>query len=183
MYTLLGLATVAVLGRDVDPSCNLNWQTYSSHPIALAISLFPALDCLSVFPLNAVFLANNAMACIFQRRWHAGELSRRTRYLCRLACCIPPFACAFAFPSLARALNFTGIVGIILPFIVTPLLHAASLSQCRAHWGDANFARAEKDAGYRIGFLSSTPSVVTFAIAGCVLLAICVGCGLVYGFR
>ena len=28
MYTALGLAAVAVLGRDVDPSCNLNWSDY-----------------------------------------------------------------------------------------------------------------------------------------------------------
>ena len=122
------------------------------------------------------------MACYYQRRWHAGELPRRTRYLCRLLCCIPPFACAFAFPSLAKALNFTGIVGIILPFIVTPLLHLVSLSECNARWGAARFARAERAAGYGLGVLSSPPFVCAFAAFGAALLAFCVACGLIYGF-
>ena len=182
MYTALGLAAVSVLRHDVDPSCNLNWQAYKSHPIALGVALFPALDCLSVFPLNTVFLANNLMASIFQRRWHAGDISRRTRYLCRLACCVPPFVCAFAFPSLAKALNFTGIVGIVLPFIVTPLLHAASLAECRKLWGDEAFARAEAHAGYSLGPLSSPTVVGIVAAIGSTLLTFCVGCGLLYGF-
>ena len=182
MYTLLGIAAVTVLRRDVDPSCNLNWQSYASEPIALAVALFPALDCLSVFPLNTVFLANNLMASVFQRRWHAGDISRRTRYFCRLLCCIPPFACAFTFPSLSKALSFTGIVGIVLPFIVTPLLHIASLSECREQWGAEAFAKAEAAAGYSLGPLSSPPMVIASAFIGCVLLAFCVGCGLLYGF-
>eukprot|EP00322_Chrysochromulina_rotalis_P009689 CAMPEP_0115862760 /NCGR_PEP_ID=MMETSP0287-20121206/18343_1 /TAXON_ID=412157 /ORGANISM="Chrysochromulina rotalis, Strain UIO044" /LENGTH=465 /DNA_ID=CAMNT_0003317193 /DNA_START=47 /DNA_END=1444 /DNA_ORIENTATION=- len=182
MYTVLGLTAVFVLGRDVDPSCNLNWQKHRSPTIALCVALFPALDCLSVFPLNAAFLANNAMACFFQRRWHAGELSRRTRYLCRLACCLPPFTCAFAFPSLAKALSFTGIVGIILPFIVTPLVHAASLAESRERWGTAAFDRAEQTAGYSIGAFSSPSFVSVFGIFGFMLLAYCVGCGVIFGF-
>jgi len=121
-------------------------------------------------------------ACFFQRRWHAGELSRRTRYLCRLACCLPPFTCAFAFPSLAKALSFTGIVGIILPFIVTPLVHAASLAESRERWGTAAFDRAEQTAGYSIGAFSSPSFVSVFGIFGFMLLAYCVGCGVIFGF-
>ena len=72
------------------------------------VELFPAFDCLSVFPLNAVFLSNNLMASLFERRWHAGEVPRRTRYLCRLLCCVPPFACAFAFPLLGQGAQLYG---------------------------------------------------------------------------
>ena len=53
-YTLLGLAAAAVLGDDVDPSCNLNWASHKRRAVALAVALFPALDCLSVFPMNAI---------------------------------------------------------------------------------------------------------------------------------
>ena len=56
MYTLLGLAAAAVLGDDVDPSCNLNWASHKRRAVALAVALFPALDCLSVFPMNAISL-------------------------------------------------------------------------------------------------------------------------------
>ena len=182
MYSALGLAAAFVLRGDVDPSCNLNWQPYPNQAVALGVALFPAIDCLSVFPLNAVFLSNNVMACFFQRRWHAGEISRRTRYLCRLLCCVPPFACAFAFPSLAKALSFTGIVGIVLPFIITPLLHASSLAECHQRWGATDFDRAELAAGFGLGALSSPRFVVAFGAFGSLLLVFCVLCGLVYGF-
>ena len=161
-----------------------NWQGYRpSRTIELGVALFPALDCLSVFPLNALFLSNNLMACIFEKRWHAGQISRQTRYLCRLICCVPPFACAFAFPSLAKALDFTGIVGIILPFIMTPILHAASLAECRSRWGDAVFERAELEAGYGMGpWVSSPSAIAAFGAVGAVLLAFCLACGLINGF-
>ena len=55
--------------------------------------------------MNAIFLANNLLATVFQRSWHAGRVGRQTRYACRLLCCAPPFACAFAFPSLRLALG------------------------------------------------------------------------------
>ena len=183
MYTSLGLAAVYLFRDDVDPSCNLNWQAYTPSPtLALCVALFPALDCLSVFPLNAVFLSNNVLSVLFQKRWHAGRLPRRTRYGARLLCCVPPFACAFAFPSLAKALSFTGIVGILLPFIVTPVLHRASLAECTARWGAAAFDRAERDVGYGLGPLSSPVVASAFGFIGCALLAYCVACGLLYGF-
>lgn len=182
MYTALGYAAVHVLGADVDPSCNLNWQSYVSSPIALAVALFPAVDAFSVFPLNAAFLSNNLMACVFQRRWHAGEISRRTKYLFRVVCVLPSFVCAFAFPSLSKALDFTGIVGIILPFIITPLLHASSRAEGRERWGTAAFDRAEAAAGWGLGSLTSPWFVLAFGVFGSILLAFCVVCGLIYGF-
>jgi len=178
MYMMLGLSAAFVLGDDVDPSCNLNWAAYRRSPaVALAVALFPALDCLSVFPMNAIFLSNNVLATLFQRRWHAGAISRQTRYACRLACCVPPFACAFAFPSLSRALDFTGIVGIVLPFIITPLLHRASLRECRARWGRDRFDDFEADGDYA-GRGWSPPGLVSAAgAAGALLLAYTVACG------
>ena len=181
-YTALGLAAVGLLTTDVDPSCNLNWSPYQPRAIALAVSLFPALDCLSVFPMNAIFLSNNLLSCLFQRQWHTGRVGRRARYACRLACCVPPFACAFAFPSLSKALDFTGIVGILLPFLVTPALHLASLRECRARWGREAFDQAEAAAGYARYGCSSPAVVRLFGGAGALLLAYTVGCGLAYGF-
>ena len=70
MYTALGLAAASFFGSDVDPACNLNWQAYQSRTVALIVALFPALDCLSVFPLNAVFLANNLCAAPTTLRPH-----------------------------------------------------------------------------------------------------------------
>ena len=89
--------------------------------------------------------------------------------------------CAVCFPSLAKALDFTGIIGIMLPFVVTPLLHRASLRACHEQWGPETFDEAEKMAGFRT--LASHPYfVIAFGVFGTLLLAFCVVCGLVYGF-
>ena len=132
--------------------------------------------------MNAIFLANNLLATVFQRAWHAGRVGRQTRYACRLLCCAPPFACALAFPSLSRALGFTGIVGLVLPFIITPMLHAASLRECRARWGRAAFDDYEAEAGFASYGGNSPRFVAAFGACGGALLLYTVGCGLAYGF-
>ena len=132
--------------------------------------------------MHAIFLANNLLAVVFQKDWHAGRIDRRTRYACRLLCCVPPLICAFAFPSLAKALGFTGIIGIVLPFIVTPMLHAASLRECRNRWGAAYFDACERDSDFaQYGF--SSPAVVKASGAfGALLPAYTMGYGLLHGF-
>ena len=181
-YTLLAVVAVRAFGASVDPSSNLMWSGYANPAIALGVGLFPALDTLSVFPMNNCFLANNVMAVVEGKRWHAGHVSRRSRIRYRLACVLPPFACAVAFPSLAKALGFTGIIGIMLPFLVTPLLHVASLDECHARWGKDAFDRAEAEAGFSTPTISSPTFVRAFGVFGVLLLAFCVGSGFVYGF-
>ncbi|KAL3922611.1 MAG: hypothetical protein SGPRY_004501 [Prymnesium sp.] len=182
MYTALGVAAVYLLGDDVDPSCNLSWSSYRNPYLSVVVSLFPAIDCFSVFPINAIFLANNLLAVVYQRKWHAGEVGRRTKYFFRLACCVPAFVCAFAFPSLAKALDFTGVVGVILPFIVTPLLFIASLRKGRAKWGIQRFDEAEAEGQYaRYGF-AKTSLVAALGICGVLLLVYSVCDGIINGF-
>ena len=132
--------------------------------------------------MNAIFLSNNLLAVLFQKQWHAGRVSRNTQYAVRLLCCVPPFACAFAFPSLSKALGFTGIVGLVLPFIITPMLYAASLRECRARWGKDAFDEAEADGDYAAYGCASPGFVGAFGVGGAVLLAYTVGCGMLYGF-
>lgn len=182
MYSVYGIACVLFFGAKVDPSSNLMWSSYSNRAIGLSVALFPALDTLSVFPMNISFLSNNLMAVVLGKRWHSGDVSRRTRVYYRLLCVVPPFVCAAAFPSLAKALGFTGLVGITLPFVVTPILHVASLKECHARWGKDAFDRAEAEAGFATWVFSSPGFVRAFGAAGILLLLFCVASGLVYGF-
>jgi len=64
------------------------------------------------------------------------------RFTARLGCSIPPIVLAALFPSLSGTLDFTGIVAVILPFIVTPLLHRHSLLKCLRTWTYAQVRRA-----------------------------------------
>lgn len=86
------------------------------------------------------------------------------------------------FPSLSSALGFTGIVGIGLPFIVTPLLALTSLREGREMWGRKRFDKAEADAGYVVAAASPPPIVCGIGLVGLLLLLYCVACGLLFGF-
>lgn len=136
------------------------------------MTLFPALDCFSVFPLNVVFVANNVMAALGDS-WHTRDTPRTLRVAFRLGCCVPSLACAALLPSLSGALAFTGIVGIALPFVVTPLLHVASRRRCEARWGAGALEQAEARAGLRTSFGGRRVVVLT-AIAGAALFLHCV---------
>lgn len=59
------------------------------------------------------------------------------RFTARLGCSLPPILLAAFFPSLSGTLDFTGIVAVILPFIVTPMLHRHSLLKCLSTWSYA----------------------------------------------
>ena len=96
MYMLLGAIAVRFFGRNVDASCNLNWRTHANPTISFVVSLFPAVDCLSVFPINALFLSNNLMSIAFGDKWRSGGVRRRVRVGSRLLCILPPFACALS---------------------------------------------------------------------------------------
>ena len=60
----LVLQAVAFFGTGIDPSCNLHWRAHKHPIVGLGVALFPALDTLSVFPMNVSFLANNLMAVV-----------------------------------------------------------------------------------------------------------------------
>jgi hypothetical protein len=41
------------------------------------IELFPAIDTFTVFPLNAIFLANNLLSVVLGEKWHAMQVCNR----------------------------------------------------------------------------------------------------------
>ncbi len=79
-YGALGLVVALGFGSGISAQCNLNWQTYvgcvaaraggvgagdaplPAAAIRFVILIFPALDVLSAYPLNAITLGNNLMA-------------------------------------------------------------------------------------------------------------------------
>jgi hypothetical protein len=83
-YATLGLVLAVWFGDHVDNQCNLNWRQYvgcvhphaDGAPVTLAdrstgasivsfiILIFPALDVLSAYPLNAITLGNNLQSAI-----------------------------------------------------------------------------------------------------------------------
>ena len=73
-------------------------------------------------------------------------------------------------------------MGIVLPFVITPLLHRASLRACRARWGRDYFDDLEADGDYAGCGWSPPRLVAASGACGVLLLAYTVGCGVVLGF-
>mmetsp|Transcript_18628 Transcript_18628/g.56249 ORF Transcript_18628/g.56249 Transcript_18628/m.56249 type:complete len:112 (+) Transcript_18628:1304-1639(+) len=100
------------------------------------------------------------------------QVPRWMGFVSRLACSLPPIILAAAYPSLSGTLDFTGIVAVILPFIVTPMLHRQSLNKCLDVWTSAQMEEAEAQGGFR-SMVSAPSRVLAFGIGGVVLLGVC----------
>jgi hypothetical protein len=170
-YVSLGVALAAYFGPAILASCNINWDDYYNTAggtpgagpapwwaaaVAHTVVLFPAIDCLTVFPLNAICMASNLMAAVFSDRSPKMERDRLVRSaFIVLGACVPPLLCAFAVPKLTAALDYTGTIGIAIAAVVPPLLLLAARARCRAVWaprgGAAGAAGKEAEAGADAG--------------------------------
>nr|CAG4714004.1 unnamed protein product [Naegleria fowleri] len=99
-YTLLGIVLAVYYGDNILGTCSLNFGYYRggkpfgmSTPIwaeliVYVIILFPAIDVLSAFPLNAITLGNNIHAAFFTgTKWMD---SRKVQVVFRLIAAVPP---------------------------------------------------------------------------------------------
>jgi hypothetical protein len=91
-YAGLGVVLAGWFGEHVDAQCNLNWRQYvgcaaphadgspvtlgdrsgAAAAVSFVVLIFPALDVLSAFPLNAVTLGNNLMSACYGAAAGAG---------------------------------------------------------------------------------------------------------------
>jgi amino acid permease len=91
MYTILGIVLGITFGMSTEQSANINWHNCYPHStweestlfirffkiICYYILLFPVLDVLSAFPLNAITLGNNMFGAIYGRNIHQVEVRIR----------------------------------------------------------------------------------------------------------
>ena len=142
-YSTIGVSVALVFGSNIRSSCNLLWGAYSmggvTSPLLVTVAklistyvvLFPALDCLSAYPLMAIMLGNSLHVCFTNRKLNdqndGGEKqSKKSLIFFRLLAAVPPIVGAMFVSHLGVITNYTGISGIIIGFIFPPLLSAAS---------------------------------------------------------
>lgn len=136
-YTSIGASASLYFGPDVLSSCNLNWadptdprSPISSLPyiireiISIYIVMFPALDVVSAFPLNAITLGNNLLVLFLNADEHVDhtEIPPYKRYIFRLSACLPSFILAYILSDVGTITDYTGIAGFFLGFIFPPLV-------------------------------------------------------------
>ena len=87
LYGLVGIVGAWYFGYSVEESINLNWSPYHivgyyrlSKTISFYVLIFPAIDVISAYPLNAICLASNLFGIVY--RDTAGEMEASNQCLC-----------------------------------------------------------------------------------------------------
>ena len=146
LYTTLGLSASLYFGYYVQPSINLEWDDYQgtcgvggcwwASVISYTVVLFPAIDCLTVYPLNSICLGNNLMAAAYGSE-NVAKMERRPivryLYICAIAA-VPPIIAAAIIPNLATAINITGTIAIPLVIVLPCWLQRKAHERCRLVW-------------------------------------------------
>lgn len=101
--------------------------------ISYLVVLFPPLDILSAFPLNAITLGNSLLVH-FVRDPHK-QRRRRVVIPFRLLAAIFPLLGACIEHNLATILQYTGTVGIIIAFVYPALLQYYSVKASQRAFG------------------------------------------------
>jgi len=143
-YVLLGAVVAATFGGDVARSANVQWEgfCYGQHtdawaaPVRYLIVLFPALDVLSIYPLNVAVAANTIMSLAAGDR--ADKLQRRTttRRLVRFAFAIPPILGAALVSDFSKIIAVAGSLVFFISCAFPPLLSVLGKRLCRRKFGD-----------------------------------------------
>eukprot|EP00743_Colponemidia_sp_Colp-15_P002228 GILK01002414.1.p1 GENE.GILK01002414.1~~GILK01002414.1.p1 ORF type:complete len:492 (+),score=56.59 GILK01002414.1:106-1581(+) len=144
LYCVLGLLVSFFLGAAVKPTCTLNWDNYTggqadstwwAQSISYLIVIFPAIDILSTYPLNAITLGENlyAVAPI------PADLKsqRKVKILFRLLAAVPPIIGGLFVKDLAVIIDWTGLVGLFICFVSPAALLFFAVKATRARWGEA----------------------------------------------
>lgn len=141
-YSLIGIVLGNAFGDAIEQSSNLNWahcawdgdgrgSSLSSELIKLYIVLFPALDVLSAYPLNAITLGDNMLGAYHGHRIHEVENNRWERLPFRLLASVPPIVLAVLVRELGTITDFAGTAGFLLAFAFPALLYVRSRGEAK----------------------------------------------------
>ena len=137
LYAGLGICVGLYFGSGVDEVATLNWVDYSGERgvgkdgrswiasvISYTIVLFPPIDIISAFPLNAITLANNIMSAVIPP-----HLTTQRRYIIpfRLVAALLPLVGAAFVRSLDSILHYTGCVGVLIAFLYPTVMQWKSM--------------------------------------------------------
>lgn len=98
---------------------------------SIIVLIFPALDVLSAYPLNAITLGNNLITVF--RGETTEPVTTRFDYwkiFYRLCAAAPPIILAGIIHDLDRILQFTGVIGVAIVLLIPVLLHMQSTIFC-----------------------------------------------------
>lgn len=147
-YLILGLTLGSTFGNSINQSSNLNWNAFHANTghiidsgngssdiigatlwtkaVKNYIILFPAIDVVSAYPLNAITLGNNLFGAAYGNRIHEVENNRMIRICFRLLSSIPPIILAILISELGKITDYTGTTGFLIGLTFPALLYLSS---------------------------------------------------------
>lgn len=139
LYSALGASVAAYYGDAIPQTCTLAWANYTGHAgegskpawaafIGYLVVLFPPIDIISAFPLNAITLGNNLL-CAFVKDERKQAL-KRYKLPFRILAALPPLVGAIVVKDLGVILKYTGCVGVLIAFVYPCLLQWRSTQMC-----------------------------------------------------
>lgn len=153
-YLVLGLTLGSSFGNSIEQSSNINWSKFRANTgyinengvvvgaawwtkvISMYIMLFPAIDVMSAYPLNAITLGNNLFGAYFGNRIREVESNRLLRTSFRLLSSVPPIILAIVVSELAAITSYSGTTGFLIGLSFPAILYLSS----RAVAEQRNFA-------------------------------------------
>jgi len=143
-YSILGIVLGVCFGSDIEQSSNLNWNHFHAGTgtvgddgriigaarwtklVSMYVILFPAIDVVSAFPLNAITLGNNMFGAAYGSRIHEVEKKRWLRTCFRLLASVPPVIFAMFVRELGVITDYTGTTGFVIGLSIPALLFLKS---------------------------------------------------------
>eukprot|EP00762_Andalucia_godoyi_P002685 ANDGO_03430.mRNA.1 Transmembrane protein 104 homolog len=145
LYTMLGVSMALYYGTYTEPTASLNFSYFrggAAHDetvpiwaqfVSYFVVLFPALDVLSAFPLNALTLGNTLAGARPDLK-----MSRKKKLVSRLVAAIPPILMAIGAKQLDLILRPAGLVGFVMIIILPVILLLKSRKVCIQMFGKDN---------------------------------------------
>jgi len=142
-YTLVGISVASAAGINVAQSSNVMWKDFRGGTgeltedgtyvnvalwakfVSYFVVMFPAIDVISAFPLNAIVMTSNVLD-VFYRNEPALKVERKRVVIFRLLCSVPPVLCAIIARNLGVVTDYAGIIFFVLTFCFPAVLFIKS---------------------------------------------------------
>jgi len=181
LYCALGICVGLYYGSSALTVCTLNWSTYTassdsntrtwySEWISYMVVLFPPIDIISAFPLNAITLGQNLLTTFIRDRHRITQ--RRYIIPFRLLASIPPIVGACFIKDLSSILQYTGCVGVIIAFVYPCLLQYKSIQLWKQEFSQDRdeqsmiHAHSQEDDEYSPGSRDAQVPIISSSVDG-----------------
>ena len=155
-YLVVSICAVLYYGDAVKAVVSLNWSDYAgavprreptwwSHIVRYLIVLFPVVDIVSAYPLTAVTLGNN-LVLLASDEVKARYGHRRVLIFFRILAAFPPIIGGFFVRDLSKIIQFTGLLGVMIAFIIPGLLQIKSRTALEAMLAEKRAAESPQDS-------------------------------------